>query len=45
MLDISDESESIRVIKLARPPVNALNGELRASSLRPSKEPATPPQS
>jgi enoyl-CoA hydratase/carnithine racemase len=28
MLEISDESDGIRVIKLARPPVNALNGEL-----------------
>lgn len=28
MLDISDEPEGIRVLRLARPPVNALNGEL-----------------
>jgi len=28
MLDISEESQGIRVIKLARPPVNALNSEL-----------------
>jgi Delta3-Delta2-enoyl-CoA isomerase len=28
MLEISDDAAGIRVIKLARPPVNALNGEL-----------------
>ena len=28
MLDISDEPSGIRVIRLARPPVNALNGEM-----------------